>query len=80
MQVLGQWYLVEEISPDTGRSDKCAGIKLVRENDNSWENLNMVGHESTEGNTIFYENHTITIADPVSNPSLWEQPGDVKCI
>jgi len=78
LQVLGQWYLVEEISSFPGRSDKCAGIKLVRENGLSWNNLIMVGQESADGSSIFYENHTIVIADPVSNPSLWDQPGNFK--
>ena len=80
LQVLGQWYLQEIISPLPGRSDQCAGIKLARENDHSWDNLIMLGQESLDGTSIFYENHTVVITDPVNNPSLWEQPGNFKCI
>lgn len=73
-QVLGQWYLLETISTVPGRSQTCAGIKLIREDDRSWDNLIMIGQESPDGNSISYENHTIIIPDSVSNPSLWEQP------
>ena len=78
LQVLGQWYLAEVISPLPGRSDTCAGIKLIRENDSSWDNLTMVGQESPAGRSIFHENHSIIIPDPVNSPSLWEQPGMTK--
>jgi hypothetical protein len=78
LQVLGQWYLLEEISSLPGRPDKCAGIKLVRENDRSWNNLIMIGQESHDGRTVFDENHTIIIPDSVNTPNLWEQPGKFK--
>ena len=67
---------MEVISAVPGRSDMCAGIKLIRENDRSWDNLIMIGQESPDGKSIFYENHTIIIPDSVNNPSLWEQPGN----
>jgi hypothetical protein len=80
LQVLGQWYLVEEISASPGRPDKCAGIKLVRENNRSWDNLIMTGQESPDGSSIFNENHTIVIPDSVNTPNLWEQPGNFRFI
>jgi hypothetical protein len=58
-----------------GSADICAGIKLIRQNDNSWNNLTMVGHESSDRSAVSYENHTIIIPDPVNSPSLWDQPG-----
>lgn len=73
-QVLGQWHLVEVISSLPSRSDMCAGIKLIRGNDLSWDDLIMVGQESPDKRSISYENHTIIIPDVVNSPSLWEQP------
>lgn len=75
LQVLGQWYLVETISPLPGRADTCAGIELIRPDGDSWSNLIMVGQESSYGRPIVYENHTIIIPDSVNSPSLWDQPG-----
>jgi hypothetical protein len=78
LQVLGQWHLVEVISSLPSRSDMCAGIKLIRGNDLSWDDLIMVGQESPDKRSISYENHTIIIPDVVNSPSLWEQPGIMK--
>lgn len=73
-QVLGLWYLVEMISALAGRVATCSGIRLDRPDNSSWNNLTMVGHESPGGSVVFYENHSVTIDDPIGNPGLWEQP------
>ncbi|XP_063222156.1 uncharacterized protein LOC134530836 isoform X2 [Bacillus rossius redtenbacheri] len=74
-QVLGEWYLVEDISQIGSNAHYNMCVSMNLEQRAAGAELVMVGKEKPLGGQANYQNNTVLLSDRAGQQGLWEIPG-----
>ncbi|XP_063222155.1 uncharacterized protein LOC134530836 isoform X1 [Bacillus rossius redtenbacheri] len=73
-QVLGEWYLVEDISQIGSNAHYNMCVSMNLEQRAAGAELVMVGKEKPLGGQANYQNNTVLLSDRAGQQGLWEIP------